>query len=132
MNDIDYLRENHNICVGDDVIVRERGFPYTQYSGSVYRIVNKPLNEHIRDQRNIMVDYFYIQFSKEIYHLLLKRGLDIIYQHQHVVLGNVIRDNFGKITQLFTQKMFSPETEIHLDQINSMLCWRIAYDIQKT
>jgi hypothetical protein len=128
---MDYLRENHKIRVGDDVIVREREFPHTQYSGSVYRIVNKPLNEHIQDHCHIMVDYFYIQFTKEIYHLLLNRGLDVIYQHQPVVLGDVNRNNSGKITQLFTQKMFSPETEIHLDEINAMLCWRIAYDIQK-
>jgi hypothetical protein len=128
---MDYLRENHKIRVGDDVIVREREFPHSQYSGSVYRIVNKPINEHIQDHRQIMVDYFYIQFNKEIYHLLLKRGLDVIYQHQPVILGNVTRNNSGKITQLFTQKMFSPETEIHLDEINAMLCWRTAYDIQK-
>lgn len=128
---MDYLRENHKIRVGDDVIVREREFPHSQYSGSVYRIVNKPINENIRDQSHVMVDYFYIQFTKDIYHLLLKRGLDVIYQHQPVILGNVNRNNSGKITQLFTQKMFSPENEIHLDQINAILCWRIAYDIQK-
>jgi hypothetical protein len=131
MNDIDFLLETHNIHVGDDVTIRERNFPHTQYSGSVYRIINKPMNEHIRHQRDIMVDYFYIQFNKEIYNLLLKRGLDAIHQHQPVVLGNIVRDNSGKITQLFTQKMFSPETEIHLDDINAMLCWRVAYDIQK-
>lgn len=131
MTDIDYLLEKHNIRVGDDVIVREREFPHTQYNGSVYRIVNKPLNEHIRGHRHIMVDYFYIQFNNEIYHLLLKRGLDVIYQHQPVILGNVNRNKSGKIIELFTQKMFSPETEIHIDGINAILCWRIAYDIQK-
>lgn len=89
------------------------------------------MNEHIRDYKDIMVDHFYIQFNKEIYHLLLKRGLDVIYQHQPVVLGDVKRDKSGKIVQLFTQKMFSPETEIHLDDINAILCWRVAYDIQK-
>lgn len=129
--DIKLLSQNHNIRVGDHVIVKERAFPHTQYGGSVYRIVNKSMNEHIRDYKDIMVDHFYIQFNKEIYHLLLKRGLDVIYQHQPVVLGDVKRDKSGKIVQLFTQKMFLPETEIHLDDINAILCWRVAYDIQK-
>ena len=131
MNDIDYLREKHNIRVGDDVIVREREFPHTQYCGSVYRIVNKPLNQHIRDYRNIMVDYFYIKFTNDIYHLLLKKGLNVIYKHEDAFLGDVTRNNSGKITQLFMQRMFCDETEIHLDGINAILCWRAAYHIQK-
>jgi len=130
MKNIDYLQEQHNIQVGDDVIVRDRQ-SNQQFHGSVYRIVNQPMNQHIRDQKQILVDYFYIQFTNDIYHLLLKRGLDVIYQHQPVVLGNVTRNNSRKIIQLFTQKRFCGETEIHLDGINAMLCWRIAYDIQK-
>jgi hypothetical protein len=130
MKNIDYLQEQHNIQVGDDVIVRDRQ-SNQQFHGSAYRIVNQPVNQHIQDQKQILVDYFYVQFTNDIYHLLLKRGLDVIYQHQPVVLGNVTRNNSGKIIQLFTQKRFCGETEIHLDGINAMLCWRIAYDIQK-
>lgn len=127
---MNYLHERHNIQVGDDVIVRDRQ-SNQQFHGSVYRIVNQPMNEHIQDQKHILVDYFYIQFTNDIYYLLFKRGLDVIYQHQCVILGNIKRDNVGRITKLFTQKPFCGETEIHLDGINAMLCWRVAYDIQK-
>ena len=108
--------------MGDDVIVKERNYPNQKYKGSVYRISNQPMNPNLSDQRNIFIDYFYIQFSKEDYEKLLMRGLDVIYQHQSVVLGDVNRDKSGKITQLYTQKPFISETEIHLDGINAMLC----------
>ena len=78
-----------------------------------------------------MVDYFYIQFAKEDYDKLLMRGLDVIYQHSPVVLGSIQRDTSGNIVKLYTQQPFMPETEIHLDGINAMLCWRIAYKIKK-
>lgn len=125
------LLEPHNIWVGDVVVVKERQHPNNKFIGSVYGIVNKSMNEYIRDYKYIMVDHFYIKFSQNDNHLLLKKGLDVIYKHRPVVLGNVTRDDLGNITQIFIQKPFMSKTEINLDDINAMLCWHIAYDIQK-
>lgn len=128
--DLTLLREPHSIRDGDTVVVVERTDPEKKYYGKVYKIVNLPINKHIMDLKNIMVDYFYIQFSEEITSILLKRGLPIIYKHSPATLGNIIRNRAGQIEKIYIQYNHSSyETEISFNDINALLMWRVAYDI---
>lgn len=124
------LTEPHNFKDGDSVVVYDRDNDAKSYNGTIYKIINNPLNKYINDYKNIYVDYFYIQFSEDDYHKLLMRGLDIILNHQLVVLGNVVRDRSGKIERLYTQQPFVDETEINIRNVNAMLVWRVAFDIK--
>ena len=89
-----------------------------------------PENEKL-NQYNI-VDYFYITFNINIYDILLKRGWNIIYKNQKAVLGNVIRNKTTQnIEKLYIQYDYSyDETEINIEDIDSILIWRIAYKIE--
>ena len=77
------LQESHNFKKGDDVVVFERNNTGIFYSGKIYDIVALPANKYIHPYKNILVDYFYISFSNEIYNFLLKRGSEIIYKYNH-------------------------------------------------
>jgi len=130
------LTESHNLKQGERVIVKERFYSEISYSGKIYKIINKPLNEWILQYKNINIDYFYIKFEESFYHLLLKRGLGVIYNHKPMILGNVNRDANGRIEKIYSQPGFPEslsiknETQIRLENINAMLVWRAAYDIQ--
>ena len=125
-----YLYERHNFKEGGKVVVFERDNPDAKYNGEIYRIVFKPENSHIKNSP--CVDHFYIKFSKKINNILLSRGWNVICNHRPAVLGNVLRDG-GVIQKIFTQEtypMYSRETEISLEDINAILVWRIAFEIQ--
>ena len=53
-----------------------------------------------------------------------------------MILGNVDRDASGRIEKIHSQPGFpeslsnKSETQIRLENINAMLVWRAAYDIQ--
>jgi hypothetical protein len=129
-----HLHESHTFRNGDEVIVKERAGKYRNFRGKIYSIVNQSMNEHISEHKHIMVDYFYITFDLDTYDTLLSRGLYILYQGQPVVLGNVYRDNAGKITQVFTQPHYYTtiriEHEIKIEDINAILIWRVGYSIE--
>lgn len=127
---LELLQERHNFKSGDDVVVFERNNPGFCYSGKIYRIIALPANKYIHPYKNILVDYFYISFSNEIYNLLLKRGSEVIYNHNPVTIGEIITDKSGKIQKLYRQERFSGEYEIKFGNINAVLIWRIAYDIK--
>jgi len=125
----------HNISVGDDVIVTDRRSKSRTFYGSVYRIENKSMNPYIQDQKYVNVDYFYIQFSNDDYDKILVRGLEVIYDHKSVILGDIIRDSTRKITKLYIQNMYSPvhiePKQIYLENMNAVNIWRAGWDIQK-
>lgn len=123
------LFDRHNFRNGDEVTITDR-FSNESYQGTIDRILCLPENEKLK-QYNI-VDYFYIRFNKNIYDILLKRGWNIIYKNQKAVLGNIIRNIITQnIEKLYIQYSYSyVETEINLEDINSILIWRINYKIE--
>jgi hypothetical protein len=127
------LTEKHNLSYGDTITVYERNdndrkFSYT---GTVSHIINKRLNE--QDPNSYYVDYIYITFSTNVYNHLLKTGSAIYYKGKPHIVGEVIRnDKTNDIEKLFIQYRGRPEeNEIELKDVNSMLIWRVAYEIVK-
>jgi hypothetical protein len=127
------LYEKHDFKKGDHVIVCERYKPDISYKGKVYSIVNLPMNKYIKQYKNIFVDYFYISFPEEIYDKLLKQGLEVIYQHNPIIIGNIETDEDGKIQKIHAQNsgpLLYETYEIDLQNINAILVWRHAYEIK--
>jgi hypothetical protein len=115
---------------GHAVRVKVRDRPEETYVGKIYNIISLPLN---RAQSNgPLVENFYIQFDPEIYSKLLMRGSEIIYNNNLETIGTIERDSSGGITKLTLQysRPYSPETEGSPNNIDAMLIWRIAYQIQ--
>ena len=128
MNCVQLLSEPHSMKNGDDVIFTDR-IKNLSYCGRIYRIVNLP--EFQGGKWN--VDYFYITVDENFLHELLLRGSEVIVNSQRQAIGNVEKDNHGKIKKLFIQftgPFASKEKEILLQDINAILVWRIAYNIQ--
>lgn len=123
------LFDPHNFRNGDEVTITDR-FSNESYHGTIDRILCLPENEKLK-QYNI-VDYFYIRFNHNIYDILLKRGWNIIYKNQKAILGNVIRNKTTQnIEKLYIQYEYSyDETEINIQDIHSILIWRIAFKIE--
>jgi hypothetical protein len=92
--------------------------------------MNKPEQAYAKLARH--VDYFYIQFPEPMYHELLKRGLEILYRNRPVIIGTIRKNTTTNcIEKLYTQEKYcTVEIEIDIKDINAMLVWRIAYDIQ--
>jgi hypothetical protein len=129
-----HLHEPHTFCSGDEVIVKERAGKYRIFQGKIYSIVNQSMNDKIPQQKHIMVDYFYITFDRDTYDTLLSRGLYILYRGRPVVLGNIYRDDAGKIIQVFAQPhqdtTINIEYEINIEDITAILIWRMGYSIE--
>ena len=149
------LTEKHNLSYGDTITVYERKllqltlpeFPHSpapsatarsndidrkfSYTGTVSHIINKKLNDY--DPNSYYVDHIYITFSTNVYNHLLKTGSAIYYKGKPHIVGEIIRnDNTNDIEKMFIQYRGRPEeTEIELKDINSMLIWRVAYEIVK-
>lgn len=133
------LTEKHDLSYGDTVTVYERKDKTFSYTGTVDRIQFKKINE--RDPTSRHVHHIYVKFSKNVYNHLLKRGSKVYCKGKPHIIGNIIRnykkDADGNVTdndirQIFIQYNYNEEeTEIDLDDINSMLIWRIAYEIVK-
>jgi len=128
MNRLLLLSEPHSMKNGDDIIFTDR-ITNLSYCGVIYRIVNLFENQF----NHIYVDYFYIKVDQNLLHELLLRGSEVIVNSQRQTIGNVEKDNHGKIKKLFIQftcPFASKEKEILLQDINAILVWRIAYNIQ--
>ena len=122
------LQEPHNFKAGDAVIVNDR-FNNNTFEGTIYKIISLPSNKHIKPLDSIFIDYFYISFNDKAYDKVLCRGLEIIYNHNPAILGNVHRNKDGEIEEIFTQS-HSTETKISIRNINAILIWREAFIIQ--
>jgi hypothetical protein len=83
-SDIDYVREPHNLSIGDAVEVYKRDAPEKKYKGIVYRILTKDLNsEYANDNdnnepTNDLVDFIYVKFTNETYNDILKHGSSVV------------------------------------------------------
>jgi hypothetical protein len=126
-----WLYEKHSMQNGNTVRVTIRDKPNETYVGTIYNIINLPLNRALPN--GPFVDHFYIQFSPEVYSNLLMRGSEIIYNRNCESVGTIQRDSFDSITKLTLQSRspFSSDTEGSPNNINAMLIWRIAYNIQR-
>lgn len=124
------LIEAHNFKNGDNVVAHERHYPNKSYNGIIYAIVNKPEQEYMKPTR--LIDYFYIQFPEPMYHELLKRGWEVMYRNRAVIIGTIRRNTTTNcIEKLYTQEKYcTVELEIDIKDINAILVWRIAFDIQ--
>lgn len=124
---MDLLQEKHSLQTGNRVLVSLRIGSNESYEGTIYNIINLPMNKGRPDRD--FVDYFYIQFPKHVYAKLLLRGSEIIYDGKPCVIGtNGSHENVINYTR---QHMFSSnDCSIEPEKINAMLIWRIAYDIQ--
>jgi len=120
---IEYLTANHNFKTFDDVSVTnlEKNI---LYNGKIHSIIKKPLIEY----NYYLVDHFYISFSQDIYEDVLLQGWAIIYNNKECVISSIKRDNNGKITKINTI-IGDSEIEIDINNINAILIWRIAFDI---
>jgi len=123
------LNEKHNLKVGNRVIVTKRNEGIS-YQGEIHKILNFPVNKNIQDLKNIFIDYFYISFPEETYYLLLSRGIEVIYNNELIIIGNIVLDKNKKIAKIYKQELFAREEEIDFKKIQGMLIWRIAYDIK--
>ena len=125
---MNFLHEKHNLSVGDIVTVYRRDNPDETFEGEIYKILYKKI-EHQTDY----IDHIYIEFPIETYHNLLKRGSNVYYNNSPEIIGDVIRNKItDKIEKLHAQYLFrDTEDEINIEKINSMLIWRIAYNIVK-
>jgi len=128
MNQFQLLSEPHSMKAGENVIFTDR-FTNLSYCGRIYRIVNLP--EVQGSTWN--VDYFYITVEQNLLHELLLRGSDVIINSERKIIGNIEKNDKGKITKIFIQFRgpFAPEEkEISLRDIKAILVWRVAYNIQ--
>ena len=126
-----FLTEKHDLSYGDTVTVYERNDRTFSYTGTVCRVINKKMNEY--DPQSIFVDYIYVKFSTNVYNHLLKTGSNVFYKGQPRTIGEIIRNKeTNDIEKIYIQYVCRPEeTEIELSNINSMLIWRVAYEIVK-
>jgi len=128
--DLQLLNEKHNLRKGNQVIVTDRRTSIA-YQGKIYDIVNLPVNKYIDDLKNVFIDYFYISFPNEVCYQLLRRGSEVIYNYTQATIGNIVLDSNGKIEKIYRQHpLCGSEYEINFHQINAMLVWRVAYDIE--
>jgi hypothetical protein len=128
MNHNKLLLESHNFNNGDSVIVFERKMPNIVYDGTIYSIINKPVNKYTP---NLCVDYFYITFDKEIYAKLILRGSEIMYKNKPAIVGTkTIHPHTGLIETITLQYPFIME-EISVDpnDIQGILIWRVGFNI---
>jgi hypothetical protein len=125
------LQEDHNFRTGNNVIVVEREYPYNSYEGVIDTIIHLPADKGF--YKDVYDPYFYIKFSDIIYSKILKRGWEILYQGKQKVVGTIILSpENNMIEKIYEQReSSSTEYEINKDYINSILIWRIGYEIKK-
>uniref|UniRef100_A0A6C0B3S4 Uncharacterized protein n=1 Tax=viral metagenome TaxID=1070528 RepID=A0A6C0B3S4_9ZZZZ len=116
---MDFLTEPHSMRIGQKVLVSVRGSQNECYQGTIYNIINRPMNRG--NPNTNFVDHFYITFAQNIYFKLLLRGSEIIYNRDPSIVGSM--------TNLTLQSFPYNETTLNPDNINAMLVWRHAYNI---
>uniref|UniRef100_A0A6C0DQA1 Uncharacterized protein n=1 Tax=viral metagenome TaxID=1070528 RepID=A0A6C0DQA1_9ZZZZ len=130
MNNRSQITKPHLFNQDNQVTVYERNNPDDKFYGRIYRIVNIKTNAYVKSSP--YVDHFYISFDQSVYHSILKRGWNVIYNGRVAIIGNIIRNDDDKITELFIQYNSNPYVEmpIHLEYINAILIWRDGFVIE--
>jgi hypothetical protein len=132
---MELLQQPHNFKVGDRVFVTERYDPNLSFKGTIYSIMELPLNRGLlrSGNNNILVDHFYVKLDEAAYAKLLKRGSEFIYNGRPMVVGSIKTNTMnGTIDRITSQELFSSyETKLDPKNINAMLIWRIGYNIEK-
>jgi hypothetical protein len=132
--DLKLLSAPHKLREGDAVVITDMKNNRRTFNGTIYRIINAPVNKYLAPYNSIFVDQFYIKFKNEDYPELLSRGLDIIYNHRPAILGNVVRTNNSQnITAVYSQNSspgYYSETQIDVNNINAILVWRCGFEIR--
>jgi len=125
------LTEPHDFSYGDTVTVYERTNRTFSYTGTISHIIKKRIND--ADPASCYIDNIYVKFSTNVYNHLLKRGSKVYYNGNPQIIGDIIRDDkTNDIENIFIQNFTQYNgQEIKLENINSMLIWRIAYEIVK-
>jgi len=133
---MELLQQSHNFKVGDRVFVTERYDPNLSFKGTIYSIMELPLERgSLRSgNNNILVDHFYVKLDETTYAKLLKRGSEFIYNGRPMVVGSIKTNAMnGTIDRITSQELFSSyETKLDPKNINAMLIWRIGYNIEKS
>ena len=131
MNDRNHITTPHSFNEGDIVTVCKRVNPNFKYTGKIYKIINKLENSYIKNTH--YVDYFYITFDKNVYDKILLKGWNIIVNDKDKVIANIERNELGEIVRLYIQcdenDTFIGE-EINIEDINAILIWRVAFNIE--
>jgi len=126
---MDFLREPHNMKAGEKVTVCLRNNPNEVFNGTIYKIIKLPTNSAMPNLN--IVDYFYVTFTPDVYSKLLLRGSEIIYNHNSSVIGKIVVDSHNNIiTEMTLQFLHAGDQIANPNNINAMLIWRVAYDIQ--
>ena len=62
---------------------------------------------------------------------MLLRGWNILYNDKETIVGHIERNDDGEITKIYSQnELFGiTESPICMENINSILIWRVAYNI---
>jgi hypothetical protein len=128
-SDADLLIMPHTMRKGDKVTFTDRN-THESFQGEIYSIVRLPANKYF-DQYNLLgdIDYFYIKPRKQDMHKLLTRGLPIILNYIPCVLGNVDYED-SLVKNVYIQEFLRAEYLTSIRDINAILIWRVAYDIQ--
>lgn len=122
------LFESHSMHIGGKVLVSLRNNPNESYVGTIYNIINSPMNKG--RPNTDYVDHFYITFAPEVYAKLLMLGSEIIHNHVPTTIGVInVNDARDQITDMTLQSLLSNERTVNPKNINAMLVWRIAYNI---
>jgi hypothetical protein len=122
-----YLNENHSFRTGDDVIFSERCYPNREFTGRIHSIVSLPINRGCPN--GAYTDYFYISLSRNDCDTILTRGYEVIYSGNPITLGDVIKDNSGKIITINRQYHIN-QSIIDIQYVNAVLIWRQGYSIR--
>lgn len=126
------LAEPHSFNLGDNVVITHRYDNKDCYEGTIYNILNLPINKFIKPLDITLTDYFFIRLSMKSYHQIIQRGWEIIYNYKRETVGDVIRNNNGHIDKLFINSGLGVESEIDIHNINAILIWRLGYTITKS
>jgi len=128
-HDAELLIMPHTMRKGDKVTFTHRN-THESFQGEIYLIIKLPANKYF-NQYSLMgdIDYFYIKPRKEDMHKLLMRGLPIILNYIPHILGNVECEG-SLVKHVYIQEFPRAEYLTSVREINAILVWRVAYDIQ--
>jgi len=129
-----FLNTRSEFCVGDMVNVTHNNTGQ-QFKGVVSFLEMAPINRSIKN--GDQTDYIYVKFEdREVYSTWLQRGSAVMVQRKYRSIQKYVICQFEDVCVTAIHDtggylMNIPEVEISIDDIDSMLCWRVAYTIEK-